>query len=518
MTLSAPPESAAETIRLHPFGEESCEHEIKVLQDQYHQYYYNQSRFNQDVLDRDVYLIVGRRGSGKTSLTQYFNFQNHIRNAHSIDVNEPQVYSHILQGIADRNFISIDLAIGEVVKIWDYLIWTLIFNEYREHDPQIKAADVMIRKGNASHFIHDVLAGLIKKYVDESGRLSDEISDLLTSPIFVNAQQKVLEFTAREPVIIAIDTFERYDLYNPPMMVVTASLIQCANNFNIAYAHKGIHVKAFVAAEIFPHIQETVITNPTKFIRDPVYLLWRPKDLMRLITWRFYKYLEESGYRLPFNSIDWNDQREIRQKLWDPFFGKQVRNLCGREEQSLPYILRHTQMRPRQMVILCNRIARDATKQGKFPYFKDISISRAVASIESELAGEILSSYSQIYPGASDIVTALSAAPPIFPGNYLDQVAKRTSGFWPKGSYTANGFRRLVTELGIVGRVRKEDEKSGIVEADFEYNMNDRLVLSSDDRCAIHPMFYSKLQIKRDGKYIVYPFPDDEEYREIQQN
>jgi hypothetical protein len=122
------------------------------------------------------------------------------------------------------------------------------------------------------------------------------------------------------------------------------------------------------------------------------------------------------------------------------------------------------------------------------------------------------------YPGVSDIVTALSAAPAVFPGNYLDQVAKRTSGAWPKGSYTANGFRRLVTELGIVGRIRKKDEKSGIAEADFEYNMNDRLVLNSDDECAIHPMFYSKLQIKRESKYIVYPFPDDDEYREIQQD
>ncbi|MEZ0395851.1 MAG: hypothetical protein ABWK53_05425 [Anaerolineales bacterium] len=518
MSLSTPPEFVSETIRLHPFGEESCEHEIQVLQDQYHQYYYNQSRFNQEVLDPGVYLIVGRRGSGKTSLTQYFNFQNRIRNAHSIDVNEPQVYSHILQGLADRNFVSTDLAIGEVVKIWDYLIWTLIFNEYSERDSQIKAAAVMIRKGNASHFIHDILDGLIKKYVDESGRLSSEISDRLTSPLFVDARQRVLEFTANEPVIIAIDTFERYDLYNTAMMVVTASLIQCANNFNIAYAHRGIHVKAFVSAEIFPHIQETVITNPTKFIRDPVYLLWRPKDLMRLIAWRFYKYLTVSGYRFPFNSIDWNNQREIRQKLWDPFFGAQVRNLCEQYEQSLPYILRHTQMRPRQMVILCNRIARQATQQGKFPYFKDMSISRAIASIESELAGEILSSYSLIYPGASDIVTALSAAPPVFQGNYLDQVAKRTSGFWPKGSYSATAFRRLVTELGIVGRVRKKDPKSGIIEADFEYNMNDRLVLNSDDECVIHPMFYAKLQVKREHQYIVYPFPDDDEYRELQLN
>ena len=510
--------SVRETSFRHPFGEESCEHEIKVLQDNYYRYYYEKSRFNDEALEPDVYLIVGRRGSGKTSLTKFFNFQDRIHKAHSIDVDEPHIYSHILQSTADRADLSTDLAVSEVARIWDYLIWTLIFNEYSTYDSTIKAANIMVRKGNASHFFHDVLSGLIKKYVDDTGRLAEEVSNLLTSPVFVNAKGKVIEFTRKEPVIVAIDTFERYDLHNTAMMVVTAALIQCANNFNISYAPKGIHIKAFVSSEIFPHIQESIITNPTKFIRDPVYLLWRPKDLMRLIAWRFYKFLEESGYHFLFDSIDWDNFREIREKMWNPFFGDQVANLGNRQEQSLPYVLRHTQMRPRQLVVLCNRISRLADQNKKFPFFKDISISQAISSIESQLAGEVLNSYNLIYPGVSDIITALSAAPAIFKGNYIDQVAKRTSGAWPGNSYTANGFRRLVAELGIVGRVRKKDDTTGIVEADFEYNMDDRLVLNSDDECVIHPMFYSKLQIKRNNNYIIYPFPDDAEYHEIRQN
>jgi hypothetical protein len=518
MSIPEPLNAAKELGLRHPFGEESCEHELKVLQDNYRRYYYGQSRFNDEALYTDVYLIIGRRGSGKTSLTKFFNFQDRIRNAHSIDVDEPHIYSHILQGAASRGDISTDLAVSEVARIWDYLIWTLVFNEYSTYDPAIKSANIMIRKGNASHFFHDVLSGLIKKYVDDSGRLAEEISDFLTSSMFLTAKEKVLEFTRKEPVIIAIDTFERYDPYDTAMMTVTASLIQCANNFNIVYAPKGIHIKAFVSSEIFPHIQERIITNPTKFIRDPVYLLWRPKDLMRLVAWRFYKFLEESGYQFAFKSIDWDNFKDIRQKMWNPFFGDQVENLCGRSEQSLPYVLRHTQMRPRQLVVLCNRIARLAEQNKKFPLFKSVSISQAIHSIESELAGEVLNSYNLIYPGASEIITALSAAPAIFKGNYIDQVAKRTSGAWPKSSYTANAFRRFVAELGIVGRVRKKDDTVGIIEADFEYNMNDRLVLNSDDECVIHPMFYSKLQIKRNNQYIVYPFPDDAEYQEIKED
>ncbi len=497
-----------------PFGEESCEHEFKVLQQEYKKFYYNQSRFNAESLDGDVYLIVGRRGSGKTSLTKYFGFQGILKNAHSIDVDEPNVYSGILQSIADKPMLSADLSVIEVGKIWDYLIWSLIFDEFRDNDPAIKAASILVRKGNASHFIHDLLRGLLNKYVDDSGKVADDVSATTTSPIFTAAQAKVLEHTRKEPIIVAIDTFERYDRENVAMMVVTAALIQRANEFNISYASKGIHVKAFVSAEIFPHIKESIITNTTKFIRNPIYLRWKPRDLIRLIMWRFYRYMQEKGHQLPAMEPDWDNFHDILQKLWNPFFGEDIQNLRGVSERSFPYILRHTQMRPRQLVVLCNQIARGAERSGKFPHFKDVAINKIIAESEYDLADEVLNSYDLIYPRVADIITALTNAPVVFRGNYLDQVAKRTSSAWPHGTYSTAAFRRVVAELGIVGKVRAMNESSSIIAADFEYAMQDRLTLTSDDDCVIHPMFYSKLQVKRNG-WIVYPFPDHEDYQPL---
>ena len=498
-----------------PFGEESCEHEFKVLQqDGYRKFYYNQSRFNAEALDEDVYLIVGRRGSGKTSLTKYFAFQDIVKKAHSIDVDEPSIYSGILQGIADKPLQSSDLVVIEVGKIWDYLIWSLIFDEFREKDPAIKAASVMVRKGNASHLIYDLLTGLLNKYVDESGKVADILSSTSTSPVFTAAQTKVLEIARKEPVIIAIDTFERYNREDTAMMIVTAALIQRANEFNITYASRGIHVKAFVSAEIFPHLKESIISNTTKFIRNPVYLRWKPRDLIRLIMWRFYRFMEERGHKFPFDEVNWDNFDEILHKLWIPFFGEKIQNLRGGWEESFPYILRHTQMRPRQLVVLCNQIARNAEKSEKFPQFSETNISKIISETEYDLADEVLNSYDLIYPRVADIITALASAPMVFRGNYLDQVAKRTSSAWPPGTYTTAAFRRVVAELGIVGKVRTKDEASGIIAADFEYAMQDRLTLSSDDECVIHPMFYSKLQVKKNG-WIVYPFPDHEDYQPL---
>jgi hypothetical protein len=496
----------------YPFGEESCEHEMAVLQDRYPDYFFDQSRFNDEALDPETYIIVGRRGSGKTSLTKYFNFQQRFKNAISIDVDEPEIYSSILEKIGNNVYLSPDLAVNDVRKIWELLIWSMIFNEYAGKDITISAAAVSLgKKGKALIFLREVLNSILMKYVDEHGRILSELSNMLASPTIANAKAAVIKYTRATPIIIAIDTFERYDRSNVAMMSVTASLVQCANYFNMNYADKGIHVKAFVSAEIFPHIKESAITNTTKFIRHPLYLRWRPKDLVRLISWRFYRYMEGRKPKLPFKKIDWEDFDDMMAKMWYPFFGKKVVNLRGKEEDSFPYILRHTQMRPRQLVILCNNIARTAERAEKFPHFNEIAINRAIADCEYDLADEVLNSYDLIYPKVSEIITALTNSPMIFKGNYLDQVAKRTSEIWSEG-YSLSSFRRLVAELGIVGKVRHKSERAGIIEADFEYTLQDKLVLTNEDECVIHPMFYSKLQVVKNG-YVVYPFPDHEDFQ-----
>ena len=499
----------------HPFGEESCEHEMNTLKQHYQKYFYEASRFNAEALDTDVYLIVGRRGSGKTSLTQYFNFQQRYKNAHSIDVDEPVIYQNIIQKFGSNAYLYPDMVINDVIKIWEFLIWSLIFGEFAEHDTIINKACIAAGvKGKPLHMLRDIVSGLLQKYVDENGRVLDSLSDQLRSNWFLKAQEKVTEFTHTEPIIIAIDTFERYDRENLAMMTVTAALIQCANQFNQAYAHRGIHVKAFVSAEIFPHIRENVIPNPAKSIRHPLYMSWRPKDLVRLISWRFQHYLQIRDNRIQVKNIEWDDFNDILGKLWYPYFGETISNLRGIEEKSFPYILRHTQMRPRQLVIICNEIARATDKAEKFPYFKNISIQQIITQCEQELAAEVLNSYNLIYPRVADIVTALTNAPMLFPGNYLDQVAKKTSEIWTGGNYSLYNFRRLVAELGIVGKVRSKSDETKIIEADFEYAMNDRLILSNDDECVIHPMFYSKLQVEKNG-WIVYPFPDHKDFKEI---
>jgi hypothetical protein len=478
-------------------------------------YYFDYTTFNELALAPETTLIIGRRGSGKTSLANYFTFQKNIPNAISIDVSEPEIYEQVLTIMAGKAASTSEIAIPLMAKVWEYVIWSLIFKEYREHDADIRKAFLVYNpSSSAPHLVLQVLRGLVERYLKDDGIIVDELEDFLKSRAYNSAKAAVLRLSQRMPVIVAIDSLEHYDTNNEAVMRATAALIQCATQFTSQYARKGVHLKVFITGEIFPYLVENVVTNPLKYVRNPVFLLWSPKDLLRLVCWRFYHYLARDGMLLPESggTIDWGSGSDVLTKMWTPYFGETVESEGGLIENTYPYILRHTQMRPRQLILLCNRIADLAKKEGTFPRISQRSLVNAIRTGERELATEVINSYSRIYPGVGWILDALVGGPMIFPGRDLDRIAPRTASVWQFGDYSPLKFRQVVAELGVVGRVRRRDERTGIIEADFEYAMHDRLPLQVDDDCVIHPMFYQRLNAQITNRVIVYPFPDHPEY------
>ena len=280
---------------------------------------------------------------------------------------------------------------------------------------------------------------------------------------------------------------------------------------------KDKRVKVFISEEAFPHIPETIIGNPLKHIRNIIYLHWRPKDLISLICWRFFLYLNFYNRLLPESKgkIDWSKFSMVRLKMWAPYFGEELLNVAGSTEKTFPYVLRHTQMRPRQLMHLCNEIARRSKQRGTFPKFLPETIVETINDNVLELSTEVINAYSSTYPNTARILTALVGLPKKFKGRELDRIAPRTASEWPAGEYSPLKFRELVAELGIVGRIRGSSDRTGIVEADFEYNRKDRLNLQVDDDCVIHPMFYEKLNTEFAHPIHVYPFPDHKDFIEI---
>lgn len=495
-----------------PFGQADCESEIEELGDEYKSIYFGNTPFNVAALNPKAYLIIGRRGAGKTALSHYFSFQRRIDDALVIDVDQPREYQNVLTQIAVRSLSSPELAVANARDIWIYLIWCLIFQNRREGAAEIERACVPCAE--LTRYTH---AGFLNKAIDwllghfNAGTLDGDerkLTDFLDDQIFRKAKDAVLLSSSKSPVFVAIDTLEKYDVNDTGLMNAIAGLVEAAADFNLKYAKSGVHVKAFISGEIFPHLMEVALQNPLKSVKHPVHMLWRAKDLLRLIAWRYHLFLKKHNLLLSesLQEIDWDNPKDVLLKAWIPYFGRDTKNRRGKLEHTFSYVLRHTQMRPRQLIELCNCIAARSIASGNFPRMCSEDISSGISDGEDTLATEIINSYQAIYPGVENIVQALSRLPIIFPGSELDKRASESASHWRRGGYSPSAFSRLVVELGIVGRVASRSD-SGHVNAEFEYAQQTALRVSHRDECALHPMFFSKLTPAISDQHIrVMPF------------
>jgi hypothetical protein len=483
---------------------------MKLLKSAYCDVYFDAAPFNMAAIDPDTYLIVGRRGAGKTALTQYFSFQKTIPDPIYIDVDEPAVYQRVLCDIAVRASEARELAIPRLMKVWEYIIWCVIFEHARSHSAVIaEACDMTCEDNRVSQVIGNLLERLMCIFREDDEKQKDRrIANLLQGPPVEAAKAETLKLARHRPIIIAIDTLERYDVTNEGLMNAMAALVQVAAEFNRDWSSHGLHLKVFMSGEVFPHLKEEVLQNPSKSVKHPVYLLWRPKDLLRLICWRFYRCLEEHSLLKPQSagSIDWEDHNQVMERMWAPYFGRSVTNGLGKNEQAFAYVLRHTQMRPRQLILLCNAVAERAIAARRFPTCAEEDIRAGIRDAETDLASEVINSFSSVYPKVSTIIDALMRVPMKFSGNELDKRASQSASEWPNGSYSPARFRRLIAEIGVVGRVRRQNETSGYIDADFEYSLRERLPLTHRDECVVHPMFYSRLNVELNVQARVMPF------------
>lgn len=499
---------------LQPFGAPDCESDLEILGESfYSEYYFGSVRFNRNPLDPFVYLISGRRGSGKTALSKFFSFQQSLQGTTDIDVNEPAAFHEVISKIIEPTSLNRDLQIPQLVKIWEYVIWSAIFYKLKYEDLRIQATCKFSEEGGISTVIRSLLQAVLNKYIDSNGCLYDELEEILKSAAFEEAKKAVLEITKEKPLFVSVDTLEKYSIHDEKLMMSVAALVEFSAVFCRKYAPQGIYIKVFIMDEMFPYLTEEYISNTLKFVKNEVYLHWKPKDLMKIICWRLFQYLkvkELANERT--GSIDWNSHRDIKEKIWKKYFGDVLENDDHNCEKTFYFILRHTHLRPRQLIVLCNAIAEHALRLGEFPEISSKSIVAGVEFSGEILAQEVFNAYSAVYPNAARIADALSGISPIFRGKELDKRAHRTASQWTE-EYSPYRFRQFVAELGIVGRVRRSSQSQEIIEADFEYFHRGRLILDDDDLCVIHPMFYSRLNVNINEKICVYPFPDHQDFR-----
>jgi len=520
------------------FGEEDSKIESYHLLGQYKYLYYEDAPFVSDASKKDVYLIRGRRGSGKTALAVHLGSYKESHGVPEILSEEKISREFLLQiskSASDNQ--SNPPQVSLLRDGWNLIIWSILFIKYSGQDEQIRKASVRVCAGHTCSDFDQYIATVLKSFqgkleLPNFWQLATQFS---TDNILQAAVPRVLAQVARQPITISIDTAEHYNINNSQIMNSFAALIEAASLFESYYSHKyPVYVKVYLPDESYSALVQRYISNPAKHVRNVVLLRWRPRDLLKCVMHRLaHNVNRRLDWRevlpIPDISRGLGSDEVVRTKMWNPIFGEYVKSRIGITENSWVYVLRHTQLQPRQVIRICNEIILKSIKAGEFPKISAESIRSGIQAAEHACAEWIINSFKEVFPGFDMVVDALKNGPAVIkPTELRSEILGRAAqimGRVPKSivanfedfedfsrTYSKDGFLRVLIQSGILGRVVSRAENQRIIRAQFQYNTDQDISIHENEECVVHPMFCQFLNRTMDSNdpWRVHPFAEDE--------
>jgi hypothetical protein len=259
-------------------------------------------------------------------------------------------------------------------------------------------------------------------------------------------------------------------------------------------------------------------SNPNKDFRRALKLQWTASELVLLGAQRlmFYLALHHPDILNRVPPLDLTKRADAL-TLFGAVLPQHIKNQVGYQEETISYILRHTQLLPRHFVILLNSIFKNGGGNSRHFPINEERIVSGIRQMEDFMVREIFVAFDLVYPTAEE--TCRRCLPELghkFSMGDLHRVFTR-HGKAVFGSDNLFDFQRMLLEIGAIGRVIPGNERDVYIKGNFEYTVSHQLSLSQEDELCVHPLFSGIYNSGGKQERPVYPYGsvlEDEDYRD----
>jgi hypothetical protein len=490
-------------------------------------------------MDSDIDVVVGRRGSGKTSLLRCYQYQKYLHQdcdghqklqdfsfdeyRYVFDITTWDVYEK-MQSIAQGTTGELR-PIESISDDWRHLLgehflanFSYSYPDKGDHDLKTIHEYLATPETTARRDAYRAIWGRpVWEYVASNilgTRSATKKSPSLDDALL--AGERMLTRRQQKGTLL-IDSLDDYVLGNGRAERTIGALMRAIRKLNRHMTR--IKIKLALPAEIFPEIER----NSANALKETLYretISWTSIELFKVAAYRYSLFLslwEKDYYETNLAHFDITDRQGVN-NFWKTVFRVDYINSYGTPEHPMTYLLRHTQLLPRQILALLERLILAAhVKPGSFRDFSAASILATLQRIEPTIAREVLGAYGHIFRDAEYLARSiLGNFPTIFT---FDQFEDR----WKKFGRTAMTTRNPLIELpeviemfiriGIFGLVDQPPDGHSIhdgkteryIEASFAYSAESNkgrselspVNVGPGDMLCIHPIFS---QIFRCGK------------------
>jgi hypothetical protein len=466
---------------------------------------------------------MGRKGAGKTYylrtvfFDKQYDFFTEIRTAHLLGH-----ISSVIQGMTKDAVFPETLS-----ELWETILWTCVLSEIRSHPllspEKLSVVTAYLEKVGVqdSDTVDDVLwklANLFDEVIKSNPR--DGISEILRRfdrVAFDDAQSAVVASlqASKKNFVILMDSLDDFRLDIDSVSHSLQGLLKFVGSMN--KPRDVVDIRFCLPSELFRRIVK-ISSNPNKDFRRALKLQWTASELVLIGAQRLMYYLDlyYPEFLKDVSPLDLTKRADALM-LFGKVLPERITNQAGFQEETMSYILRHTQLLPRHFLMLLNSIFRGAASDSHpFPISAE-KIIKGVRKVEEFIVSEIFVAFKLIHPTAE--ATCKRCLPELghkFSIGQLHQVFTRhgKAVFGGEGMFE---FQRMLIEIGALGRVIPGKETDIYIKGNFEYTVSHELTLSHDDELCIHPLFSGIF--RNDGRKDrpVYPYGsalEDEDYRD----
>jgi hypothetical protein len=484
-------------------------------------------------LGGDVSMLIGRKGSGKTAYLRSTFVDGATGALDVVQLRTANTFLEVLKAL--NNELGSTFFAEVVADIWETLLVCgalseLIAKYGRTHSSLRPIADYLGKLGvnvdqprTADDVLWTVVRTLASRKDDNTfGTLAAVIRDVAGTS-FSKATAVANEFLEKSGrnVVVLLDSLDEYSLETEEVERAIAGLLKCVGRFPSVFGR--IHLRFCLPAELL-HRFKVISTNPAKDFQQCLILRWIPQELISIAAQRLKIYLREHHplfYREQQLETAEAEDRKSAERILYSILPSTVINGRGAPEDTLVYLMRHTQLLPRHLLMYLNRICERANLQDcvNEPVVTTDHVLGGVHQVEETLVQELFGAYRPIYPLARQVCEAcLPELPQKFPNGVLHKVFNR-HGKAKMHSDDFGEFRRMLVAIGAIGKCVAETER--YVEGEFEYTASDKLSISVQDELCLHPMFmrvFDGLHQRREKGPVVLPRGSrtiDKDWREL---
>ena len=469
-------------------------------------------------------VIIGRRGSGKTYylrsvfFDKQYDFYTEIRTARVLG-NMTRVIQRMTKDAVFPEMVS---------ELWETVLWISVFAEIRKHalltEDDLYVINAYLAKVNVRD-TDDVdgvlwnLATMLDEAMDSNPNGgASEILRGFDRISFDDAKLIVLKGFERskKTFVILMDSLDDFQVDMDSVSRSLQGLLKLVGSMN--KPRDVVDIRFCIPAEIY-HRFLKISSNPNKDFRRALKLQWTASELVLIGAQRlmFYLALYYQDFLKLIYPLD-PTKRPDALKLFAAVLPEKITNQAGFQEETMSYILRHTQLLPRHFLMLLNSIFKNPGGTQRlipFPVSQD-RITNGIRQVEEFMIGEIFVAFKPTFPTAEE--TCKRCLPELghkFTMGDLHRVFTR-HGKAVFGSDNLFDFQRMLLEIGAIGRVIPGKEKDVYIKGNFEYTVSHQLNLGQDDELCLHPLFSGIFHGSGQQDRPVYPYGsvlDDEDYR-----